>query len=526
MPKHSPLGSNKPNASSRSADPITPDISLEGPKQFAALARVSSREQEREGFSLEVQEEALGRYAEQEGGTIIHLVRIAETASKKHERKAFKELIAYTKKNAHRLDGLLFFKVDRAARNLFDYVDLERLELDYGVPVIYVSQTTENTPAGRMMRRTLANMAAFYTEQQSIDVREGHERRVQNGLFVSKAPYGYRNIRQEGRGLVEVDPVTGPKVSLLFQLYAYQGHTLDSLIDELVRRGVTYTDTVARFTRSKVHEMLRSRAYLGEVFYRGQWHDGAHTPLVDLETFQRVQKLLGGRVQKSHEMTYAGELITCGFCGHPITGECKTKQTKLGPKNYIYYRCARYNRKGHPRIRVREQDIEDRVFAMFDRIRIEDDQQRDWFRRALQASTRHGQQDQEKQIAELSRRLSVLRNQQDRLLNLRLLDEIEDKTYGRKNVELRDQIAETKLLLDKQERSKAEQGEVALKVFELSQTLRTQWLSADYRAKRRLLQIVCLNFILDDVTLVCEMNKPFDVLAEGLDSSEHRGGRT
>lgn len=119
---------------------------------------------------------------------------------------------------------------------------------------------------------------------------------------------------------------------------------------------------------------------------------------------------------------------------------------------------------------------------MFDRIRIEDDQQRDWFRRALQASTRQGQQDQEKQIAELSRRLSVLRNQQDRLLNLRLLDEIEDETYGRKNVELLDQIAETKLLLDKQERSKAEQGEVALKVFELSRTLRTQWLSADYRA--------------------------------------------
>jgi hypothetical protein len=28
-------------------------------KQFAALARVSSREQEREGFSLEIQEDAL-----------------------------------------------------------------------------------------------------------------------------------------------------------------------------------------------------------------------------------------------------------------------------------------------------------------------------------------------------------------------------------------------------------------------------------------------------------------------------------
>jgi DNA invertase Pin-like site-specific DNA recombinase len=64
---------------------------------------------------------------------------------------------------AAELAGMLFFKVDRAARNLFDYVELERLEADYGIEVIYVTQPTENTPAGRMMRRTLANMASFYT---------------------------------------------------------------------------------------------------------------------------------------------------------------------------------------------------------------------------------------------------------------------------------------------------------------------------------------------------------------------------
>src|SRR5260221_9711729 len=103
-------------------------------KQFVALARVSSREQEREGFSLAVQEDALKRYAEQAGGKIIQFFRIAETASKSEERKAFKQLIAYAKKHAIELDGLLFYKVDRAARNLYDYVELERLESEYAVP--------------------------------------------------------------------------------------------------------------------------------------------------------------------------------------------------------------------------------------------------------------------------------------------------------------------------------------------------------------------------------------------------------
>ncbi|MCA9306413.1 MAG: recombinase family protein, partial [Phycisphaerales bacterium] len=168
-------------------------------KRYVALARVSSREQEREGFSLAVQEDALRRYAETTGGEIVKLFRIAETASKSDERKTFKELIAYAKKHAVELDALLFYKVDRAARNLFDYVELERLESEYGLAFISVSQPTENNPAGRMMRRTLANMASFYTEQQSLDVKEGLARRVQEGWFVGKAPYGYKNVRKDGR---------------------------------------------------------------------------------------------------------------------------------------------------------------------------------------------------------------------------------------------------------------------------------------------------------------------------------------
>ena len=124
-------------------------------KQYAALARVSSREQEREGFSLEVQEDALRNFAEKTGGKIIRFFRIAETASKVDERKTFRELVAYAKKHAAELDGLLFYKVDRAARNLFDYVELERLESEYQVPFISVSQPTDSNPAGRMMRRTV-----------------------------------------------------------------------------------------------------------------------------------------------------------------------------------------------------------------------------------------------------------------------------------------------------------------------------------------------------------------------------------
>ncbi len=150
-------------------------------------------------------------YASRAGGEIVQFYKIAETASKKDERRTFKEMLAFVRKRAPELDGILFYKVDRAARNLFDYVELERLETDYEVPFISVSQPTDNTPAGRMQRRMLASMASFYTEQQSIDVRDGMKRRVESGLFSATPPYGYRNYRKDGRGLVEDRPRMRPE---------------------------------------------------------------------------------------------------------------------------------------------------------------------------------------------------------------------------------------------------------------------------------------------------------------------------
>lgn len=494
-------------------------------KQYLALARVSSREQEREGFSLEVQEEALYRYAAQNDGEIVRLFRIAETATKPDERRTFRELLVYAQERASELAGVLFFKVDRAARNLFDYVELERLEVDFGLKVIYITQPTENTPAGRMMRRTLANMASFYTEQQSLDVRDGLFRRVQAGLFVGKAPYGYRNCRRDGRSVVETDAESARNVRRIYDLYAFEGHTLDSLINELDREGVAYSPRTRRFTRSKLHLLLRDRSYLGEIPYKGQWYPGRQEALVDRATFDRVQRLLGGQIYRAHELTYASNLITCAQCGRPITGEVIKKQSKRGVKFYRYYRCSDYNAPGHSRTRLQEKALDEQMLGLFDTLRIEDEKLRHWFARVLREKTKSNQDANQERITELNRQLTMLRRQQDQLLNMRLLEEIDQDTFAAKATELRDRIAHLTVEVDVCDRGRAENGEIALAAFELSQTLRDKWLSADYRAKRKILEIVSLNFRLVDATLVPEWRKPFDVLAEGLNSEDSRAER-
>ena len=494
-------------------------------KQYIALARVSSREQQQEGYSLEVQEEGLKKYVERQGGTIVKFYRIAETASKHDERKTFRELMSFAKGHASELAGILFYKVDRAARNIFDYVELERLESEHGLPFISVSQPTENTPAGRMQRRMLATMASFYTEQQSLDVRDGLAKRIESGQFIGRPPFGYRNVRTNGRSAAEIHPENGPKVRRIFELYAYHGLTLDSLVQRLVDECMTYSPAQPRFYRSKVYEVLTDRSYIGEVQHHGQWHAGTQEPLIDRVTWDRVQVLLGGRIYRSHEMTYASELIRCGHCGSPITGESKVKKTKTGQREYIYYRCSRYNVAGHPRVRLTESDLDGQILALFDRLRVEDEEVRDWFMAVLRSRTRDQQRASKERVLELDRQLIQITTQQDRLLNLRLNDEIEAGTYSQKSTELRDREAKLRLQIEACSRGRQEEADIAVMAFELTQKLRTRWDTADYVVKRRILEILCLNFMLNDATLVPTMRKPFDVLAEGLLSGKSRGER-
>jgi hypothetical protein len=174
---------------------------------------------------------------------------------------------------------------------------------------------------------------------------------------------------------------------------------------------------------------------------------------------------------------------------------------------------------------VTEADLDRQLLALFDQMRIEDENVREWFVKVLRARTKDDQERSRQQRMELEGQLSKVIAQQDRLLNLRLLEEIEQETFARKATELRDREAKLKLQIDATDRGRHENADIAVKAFELSQNLRAKWVTADFAAKRRILEIVCLNLRLDDVTLCPTMRKPFDIVAEGLISGESRGDR-
>lgn len=484
-------------------------------KLFVAWARVSSLRQKKEGFSLEDQEQRLSDFAARLGGTVVKLFKIAETASKRDERKTFREFTAFVKRSSRKLDGMLFVKVDRAARNLRDWAELEALSEDSGVPLFFPDQPTAETPAGRMQRRMSAVFASYQTDQQACDIRAGQKRRVESGLPLGRQ-YGYRLVRVNGRSLVEHDPIQAPKVRRIFELFAYQPHTLETLADALARQGIVYTDRQPKFTKSTLHRILHNKIYIGQVQYQGVWHDGTFEPLVDLATFQQVREKFGtdSKVYHKPQLTFAGGIITCSHCGHQITGEHKVKQNRAGVKReYSYYRCTGYRQAGHPKVWMSEKEIDRQLLAFFATIKL-DEETRQWFVEVIRARAKAGQIENKQHRTELLRQREQVEAKLKTLLDLRIEAEVTQEEYAAKRNELQDRQAAIRLQLECTDRDDDQVAELAIKAFDLSQSLTERWLTADYNAKRTILSIMLETVQSNRGNLEFFPRKPFNLLRD------------
>ena len=92
-------------------------------EQAIIWARVSTKEQSEEGYSLDAQVKMLLEYAQKHNLRIVKRFIVPESASGKQERKEFQEMLQYLQDNS-KIKHVLFEKVDRATRNFKDSVKL------------------------------------------------------------------------------------------------------------------------------------------------------------------------------------------------------------------------------------------------------------------------------------------------------------------------------------------------------------------------------------------------------------------
>ncbi len=101
-------------------------------KQAVIYARVSSKEQEKEGFSIPAQLKLLKEYAAASGFMVTQEYVDVETA-KRTGRAAFGEMVAYLKAHPS-VRVMLVEKTDRLYRNLKDWVTVDELDVEIHFP--------------------------------------------------------------------------------------------------------------------------------------------------------------------------------------------------------------------------------------------------------------------------------------------------------------------------------------------------------------------------------------------------------
>ena len=97
-------------------------------KPAVLYARVSSREQQQEGYSIEAQVKLLRSYAAKSGMEIVREFIDIESA-KAAGRKAFGEMLTFLR-HSRNCSTVLVEKTDRLSRNFEDEVLLNRLDLE------------------------------------------------------------------------------------------------------------------------------------------------------------------------------------------------------------------------------------------------------------------------------------------------------------------------------------------------------------------------------------------------------------
>src|SRR6266436_803913 len=349
-------------------------------KQAVIYARVSSKEQEKEGFSIPAQLKLLKGYASASGFAVAQEYIDIETA-KQTGRAAFGEMVAYLKAQPS-VRVMLVEKTDRLYRNLKDWVTVDELNVEMHFPKEGVVLSRESRSSEKFMHGIKVLMAKNYIDNLSEEARKGMQEKAEQGIWPTVAPLGYRNLTgPNGKKIIEPDPEAAPLIGRLFEWYASGTLSVREAARKVRDAGLVHRKSGARVTVSTVHAILRNRLYAGAFEWNGRPYLGTHQPLVSPQLWERVQDVLDGRQAKKHRrakhnFAFSG-LIACGHCGCSIVGEIKKQR-------YIYYHCTGYKGRCEEPY-VREEVLERQFSDLLSRLSF-DDQALGWVREALHAS--------------------------------------------------------------------------------------------------------------------------------------------
>ncbi len=344
-------------------------MNVVAPKRCAVYCRVSSDERLDQSFnSLDAQKDAgLAYVASQraEGWIPVSDDYIDPGFSGGNmERPGLKRLMADIE--AGKVDIVVVYKIDRLTRSLGDFSRLIEVFERHRVSFVSVTQQFNTTTSmGRLMLNVLLSFAQFEREVTGERIRDKIAASKAKGMWMGgHPPLGYR---VEDRRLVVVD-VEAQLVRRIFTDFVTCRSTTD-LVRQLAADGKTNKQGKP-FSKQMLYKLLHNRVYRGEIPHKGQFHPGAHEPIIDQGLWDAAHAILAQNNRQRTSETWQRRQPEALLLGLFYTADGEKYQPaftkKANGKRYRYYvpnRKVRFGADASPAGRVPAEPIEQMVLA-------------------------------------------------------------------------------------------------------------------------------------------------------------------
>lgn len=356
--------------------------------RVALYTRVSTEDQAREGFSLEVQQTFLVQYAKSFGWDIVCTIPNRDVymddgfSGATMDRPALQRLLLDARNKL--FDLVLVYKQDRLSRRLKDLLGLLE-ELD-NLGIGYKSATEPfdtTSSAGKMAIQMLGSCAEFERNRLVERIFPGMVVGVKRGHWQGAryAPYGYRYNKEAKK--LEVHPEEAKIVKDIYSMYL-SGKSTSQICAHYYALGVP-SRMGGRFYNKFLSTILRSKVYLGTIVWNRRRYNtkektkngfgkgykyvnnaptqvievpNTHEPIITQKEFDEVQVLLNRNrtnavVKFRNSVYHLSGVLKCNECGGNYRGVMVISNRRIGQKR-AWYRCSSV---GIPHIKCNNKSV-------------------------------------------------------------------------------------------------------------------------------------------------------------------------
>ena len=238
---------------------------------------------------------------------------------------------------------IVVYKVDRLTRSLADFAKLVELFDAHQVSFVSVTQAFNTTTSmGRLTLNVLLSFAQFEREVTGERIRDKIAASKRKGIWMGGVvPLGYR---VENRALHVVEEHAA-FIRDLFRRYLEIGSVvrLKAILDQEDARLPLRTDGTGKtiggglISRGHLYKILSNPIYLGRLTHKGQVHDGLHDPIVDQETWDRVQLLLAEHAQRTAGNCQNSDALLAGKLFDDRGNRMSPSHAAKGGRRWRYY---------------------------------------------------------------------------------------------------------------------------------------------------------------------------------------------